>query len=1383
MKLQSSLICLLMAAAPAWAGKAPAPAGRMPMVQRLERDLLVAGNFQGSGGIDDWLMIDKNTGMAVPLTDGGGSGFGYSSFRARFTAYPLYSGIANPTDACPVWTPSGTAVVVSSSEGNGLSVITQPVSSPSIRAVGAMQAEPGALVAVAPLLGGGASGSEDALAFCGAGPTGSSTSWAAEVWVEPAAGSSSAVVYPSVSADMRVFDPQSLDLASGLFIALRERPGSGVSMGLGTLPTLGGAATATWLAEVASPGATHLAFAPFSGASGIYQVLAIRPGSASAVAANVTSAGLAAHPLGSVNFGAAVRRVNAVRNPGGYRLFVMFQSGSASVFTWDGVNQPVMAADLGFPPSGNWLAGLDAADGSIGALHGTGGLSSGLRTFAYDSLNHTYMTARDQSLTRPESSGRSGSVQAVAYSSEPFVTPDPSPLASFRLMDWGRSAFGNVFLVSESYADQNMGLSYPGAMFVGSAPAGASVAVNQWSDSVSLWFGSAPSGGSEPVVVADPPSSSSLRNPVEVELSANGASEIRYRVGTSGSWLTYSGAIPPLTEDSVVEACAVSSATGRLGPIRSFNYQFADKPGSRDSDGDGIPDLLESEMGSDPLSGDSDGDSSGDLAELIADLKDGSLSGAITDAGKGASAADVAAAGAGRADFMLTVTADSALASSPLGLSALIANPLASVSPFPAVATTGSASLHRLDGTLLSSAPLRGPSYGIGPVDLEDNRFHLVVSSDRHFDTAPYLRTMRSDFTASTNSWTAVNKAGGLVGVSWSPRSDDPSDYAASVNATTGSREIHNQAASWIGNFTRLGAAITEQTAAGAVRGIRAEVRSLDPDVAGKLFFGIRCSTTWWVSNGVLLDAGKEWGEIEIPINESGFTRISGTKTFAQTMNAVEESAFFLTLGDLPSLSGSPATLHGTSDHKGFSIDRIRAIGQPGGGHRVLAATPVPDISFVPPAYVHGKGGATTDESAADWLADYLAALENAAAPTNVGVSVQSTVAALIYERALNASIDSMRSVSVNRTIVPALDDDETTTPDAAAISLADMEFLRYPSDTTAFPASPALASQAREPQEMLALIQAKVAVSFSDNDGLAKTATALYRLASSYDAENPGRLGSPLRALRAVMENGAEGLAAGAEGELASLWPDALGAVGVDAAALDAARDVAASVLTESLGLRRDVWQKELTLGEDIEDLTDSSGQVWTLLNKDGVAFPLPLQFGFPSGTRIRATGYALAPSGAIQRLELTGLELLELPRTTPEDLDGDLLDDRWEIGLLQGKGYDGYSDPDNDGLNNLTEYLNGTDPLAADAAGASSIPWPPKVLITRAADGQATLTLDVDETTASQFSWTVESSATLSGFAPVASTPATSGGRKRFIVSSAGLPACFYRLKAALR
>lgn len=1382
MKLKSSFICLIIAASPAWAGKAPAPGGRMPMVHRLGGDLLVAGDFQGAGGIDDWLMIDRNTGMAVPLVDNGGSGFGSSSFRSRVTSYPLYSGIANPTDACPVWTPTGTATVVSSGIGNGLSVITQPVSAPSIRAMGTMQAEPGALVAVAPILGGGASASEDALVFCGAGPTGSAASWAAEVWVEPAAGSTSSVVNPSVPEAMRVFDPQPLALAGGLFIALRERPGSSISMGLGSLPTLGGAASATWLAEVACPGAAHLAFAPFSGASGIYQVLAIRPGSASAVAANVTSAGLTAHPLGSVNFGGAVTRVDVVRNPVGYRLFVIFSSGSASVFTWDGVTAPVLAADLGSPPSGDWLAGIDAADGSIGALHGSGGLSSGLRTFAYDAVNHTYTTARDQTLTRPGSSGRSGSVQAVAYSGEPFVVQNPSPLASFRLMDWGRSSFGNVFLLSESYADSMTGLAYPGAMYVGGAPAGSSVAVNQWSDSVSLWFGNAPSGGSEPVVTADPPSSTSLRDPVEVELSAQGASEIRYRVGTSGSWTTYSGAIPPLTEDSAVEACAVSSATGRLGPIRSFNYQFVDKPGSRDSDGDGIPDLLESEMGSDPLSGDSDGDSFGDLAELIADLKDGVLSGSVTNPGAVASAGDVEAAGAGRADFSLTVTADSALASSPLGLGDLMANPLASVSHLPAAAATGSASLHRLDGVLLTSAPLHGPSYDIGPVDLEDSRFHLVVSSDRHFDTAPFSRTMRSDFTSSANSWTAVSKLGNTMAVPRAARTDDPSNVAATVNSSTGSKEIHNQSAPWIGNFARLGLPDAEQDAAGEVRGIRAEVRSLDPTLAGKLFFGIRCSTTWWVSRGVLLDAGKEWGEIEIPINEGEFTRISGSKTFALTMKDVEESAFFLTLGDLPVLSGVPAAFHGTSGHDGFSIDRIRAIGQQAGGHRVLAATPVPDISFVLPTYVHGKG-VTTDEAAAAWLADYLAALGSASSPTPVDVSVQSTVAALIYEQALNASIDSMRSVSISRTIAPALDADETTDPDAPAIALADMEFLRYPSDTTAFPSNSALVSQAREPMEMLELIRSKVAASFADNDGLAKTATALYRLASSYDAENPGRLGSPLRALRSVMQSGSAGLESGGAGELASLWQDALGAVGVDPFVLDSARDVAASVLSESLGVRRAVLQKELTLGDGIGDLTDSSGLPWRLLNKDGAGFPLPLQFGFPSGTRIRATGYALDPSGGSQRLELTGLELLELPRTTPEDLDGDLLDDRWEMSLLQGKGYDGFSDPDNDGLNNLTEYLNGTDPLSADAAGASSIAWPPQVVISRAADGQATLTLEIDEATASQFSWTVESSTTLAGFSPVASTPASAGGRKRFTVSSAGLPACFYRLKAALR
>ncbi|OQX23812.1 MAG: hypothetical protein BWK80_24070 [Desulfobacteraceae bacterium IS3] len=62
--------------------------------------------------------------------------------------------------------------------------------------------------------------------------------------------------------------------------------------------------------------------------------------------------------------------------------------------------------------------------------------------------------------------------------------------------------------------------------------------------------------------------------------------------------------------------------------------------------------------------------------------------------------------------------------------------------------------------------------------------------------------------------------------------------------------------------------------------------------------------------------------------------------------------------------------------------------------------------------------------------------------------------------------------------------------------------------------------------------------------------------------------------------------------------------------------------------------------------------------------------------------------------------MTLTHIPRPPGADLDGDMLPDEWEKLYFDDTGkYSAGDDPDNDGLSNIEEYINGTDPMNRDS------------------------------------------------------------------------------------
>jgi hypothetical protein len=122
--------------------------------------------------------------------------------------------------------------------------------------------------------------------------------------------------------------------------------------------------------------------------------------------------------------------------------------------------------------------------------------------------------------------------------------------------------------------------------------------------------------------------------------------------------------------------------------------------------------------------------------------------------------------------------------------------------------------------------------------------------------------------------------------------------------------------------------------------------------------------------------------------------------------------------------------------------------------------------------------------------------------------------------------------------------------------------------------------------------------------------------------------------------------------------------------------------------------------------------------------------------------------------------------------------------VAFFGASGQDFSSDADGDGLNLLSEFLHGTDPLSSDAGSHEEVPWPPAVRIEIREDGDYELVLPMEANLAGQFLWTVEESTTLTSFASASGvTPSPAASEQRFVIPHADLPVVFFRLRATLQ
>jgi hypothetical protein len=209
-------------------------------------------------------------------------------------------------------------------------------------------------------------------------------------------------------------------------------------------------------------------------------------------------------------------------------------------------------------------------------------------------------------------------VTVVLYTGNPFSSPQPLPFETFLAGDWATAVSfggGTVAATVETFGGVTQGLGNPMPQILqpaASPGAGAMALGNQWEPSSSLFFLAPPMADGFAAVNIDPPPGN-YPITIGVKFQAGAEVTVHYRVN-QGPWHTGLGPFF-LAQTATVEYYGEHSS-GALGSIQSAHYQINQQLAA-DTDGDGVPDVIEALAGTNPFNPDSDGDGANDFNEIL----------------------------------------------------------------------------------------------------------------------------------------------------------------------------------------------------------------------------------------------------------------------------------------------------------------------------------------------------------------------------------------------------------------------------------------------------------------------------------------------------------------------------------------------------------------------------------------------------------------------------------------------------------------------------------------------------------------------------------------------------------------------------------------------
>lgn len=326
----------------------------------------------------------------------------------------------------------------------------------------------------------------------------------------------------------------------------------------------------------------------------------------------------------SVTLSAAADWLQPVESGGGVWLAALTSGGAdLRLYSFTSESIPQLIQTIPAPSRRTWTGLVPALDGGwFAASARPGQPSDTLQRYDYRGGKPPFTAGYgyDLAALRPEELGS----DVLLFNGKPFTDNNPILRGRYRAGGWSSELNddpqfpGIIEGKVETWRGATLGLGDVATSYLGLQPIGVTNGMaNQIAANASFYSLDAPIGGLADLIAFDPPGGPQTTG-IEVTLTADDpATTIRYTLGTSTRWLTYTDPIGPLSSDTTVLAYGVNGSVKT--PIQSATYTFPAYPGDIDSDGDGVPDFVELQNGLDPLTSglDSDGDGCPDLQELL----------------------------------------------------------------------------------------------------------------------------------------------------------------------------------------------------------------------------------------------------------------------------------------------------------------------------------------------------------------------------------------------------------------------------------------------------------------------------------------------------------------------------------------------------------------------------------------------------------------------------------------------------------------------------------------------------------------------------------------------------------------------------------------------
>ena len=380
-------------------------------------------------------------------------------------------------------------------------------------------------------------------------------------------------------------------------------------------------------------------------------------------------------------------------------------------------------------------------------------------------------------------------------------------------------------------------------------------------------------------------------------------------------------------------------------------------------------------------------------------------------------------------------------------------------------------------------------------------------------------------------------------------------------------------------------------------------------------------------------------------------------------------------------------------------------------GRELLRLTPIPELA-AGLMVDYEFGGGTLLEEAAQWVQAARTAEGDIEPPFVVEfMDHRDTLTALLVERKAEAL-------------------------------LRQRELIESDARITLFPFRPQDAGRVRPPQDLLLSLETNLLTQAGEPDPLfpAHRLTGLYETFSGIATNPPS---APLQALvnltadiyriNAASNNAAPGVFPSPVDtvrhflETGVLHSNYLAVAGWDEVDLAEAQEGVAQSLASSLARPFETVVLRVRSGSfassDCAVLETMTGAPRSLVLADGAPFKFPQAFQLVPGTLVEVRGYTdPEPVCGWSAIEVVTLDVFAFPAVSPMDQDGDLLSDDWECLFLTG---DPNGDDDGDGIGNLQEFFDGTDPSDASSKGDQAADLqPPQIHIGAGFGGELQLT-----------------------------------------------------------